>query len=77
MMRVRQTRRRMDSKPVRLKIVVALGLGAVSFVVEPATRDERTVYTDDGSGDSTTKVAGGDPGGGSGSGSGSSVWPTG
>lgn len=66
----------MDAKPVQLKIVVALGLGALSFVVEPATREERTVYTDDGAGDPATKVAG-EEGGGSGSGSGSSIWPTG
>lgn len=66
----------MDPKLVRLKIVVALGLGALSFVVEPATRDERAVYTDDGTGDPTTQVAG-EEGGGSGSGCGSSIWPAG
>lgn len=64
----------MDKKPVQLKIVVALGLGALSFVVDPATRNERTVYTDDGAGDVATKIVP-EEGGGSGSGSGSSVWP--
>lgn len=60
-----------QTKTVALKIVVALGLGALSYVVDPTTANAAQVFADNGrtTGDESTET-----GGGSGSGSGSSVW---
>jgi hypothetical protein len=68
----------MDSNQLKgtaLKLVVAVGLGAVTYVVDPGSAQKGEVYQTATAGECTTINCGDPPmnGGGSGSGSGSSI----